>query len=101
MSGPAIAIGTAALTDRAWLAATTERLSRDSRALDACLRRAGLAVVGGTLLFRLAETNRASDIEQRLGRAGIVVRAFADHPAWLRFGLPGNPDAWRRLHAAL
>ena len=101
VSGPAIAIGTPALADRAWLAAATERLARESRALDGCLQRAGLAVIGGTLLFRLAATDHASAIEQRLGRAGILVRSFTDHPTWLRFGLPGDADAWRRLQAAL
>jgi cobalamin biosynthetic protein CobC len=29
------------------------------------------------------------------------VRRFAEQPAWLRFGLPADEGAWRRLRAAL
>jgi cobalamin biosynthesis protein CobC len=36
-----------------------------------------------------------------LGEAGIWVRAFADQPNWLRFGLPGSEAAWKRLKSAL
>ena len=37
----------------------------------------------------------------RLGRAGILARRFAQHPRWLRFGLPRSPHAGTRLRAAL
>jgi len=33
--------------------------------------------------------------------AGIMVRRFAEHPAWLRFGLPGGEAEWQRLERAL
>jgi len=36
-----------------------------------------------------------------LGNAGILVRRFAEQPTWLRFGLPGDEAAWRRLETAL
>jgi cobalamin biosynthetic protein CobC len=36
-----------------------------------------------------------------LGRHGIHVRTFAGEPHWLRFGLPGDEQAWDRLSAAL
>ena len=36
-----------------------------------------------------------------VARAGILVRPFAHAPRWLRFGLPGDAAAWRRLEAAL
>jgi len=101
VSGPALAIGAAALADAAWIAATRVRLAESARRLDALLADAGLDVVGGTALFRLARAAAAADLFDRLGRAGIFVRRFADQPTWLRFGLPGAQAAWARLEAAL
>jgi cobalamin biosynthesis protein CobC len=101
VSGPAIAIGVAALADAGWAAAMRERLARDILRLDRVLGRAGLAPAGGTALFRLVRTPAASELFHRLGRAGILVRRFAEQPAWLRIGLPGNEAEWARLTAAL
>ena len=101
VSGVAIAAGRAALADTAWRDTMRARLRRDAAELDACLTAAGLTVVGGTLLFRLAEGDHAPALFQRLGRAGILVRRFADQPRRLRFGLPAMPEDWARLRAAL
>ena len=101
VSGPAIAIGRMALQDRNWLATTRARLSHDTAMLDACLTNGGLRVVGGTLLYRLAAAPDASDVFTRLGRAGIFVRRFAEHPEWLRFGQPGGAAEMHRLAVAL
>jgi cobalamin biosynthesis protein CobC len=57
--------------------------------------------VGGTSLFRLVRMSAADHLFCHLGRAGILVRRFAEHPEWLRFGLPGSELAWDRLRAAL
>lgn len=100
VSGPAIAIGRAALADAAWREAAALRLARDAARLDALLEGAGLRVLGGTRLFRLAEGD-AAHWHDRLGRAGILVRRFSAQPRWLRFGLPADEAAWRRLSAAL
>jgi cobalamin biosynthetic protein CobC len=101
VSGPAIAVGCAALADRNWLETTRARLERDRSRLDALLSLAGLHVIGGTLLFRLGESPSAAAIFQHLGHAGILVRRFDAQPAWLRVGLPGSPEAWQRLEAAI
>ncbi len=101
VSGPAIAVGKLALADGAWASATRARLAGDMRRLDAMLAGARLNLVGGTVLFRLARTPAARELFGHLGRAGILVRRFDEHPAWLRFGLPGTEPAWERLHAAL
>jgi len=101
VSGPAIAIGCRALADTAWRAQAACRLADAARMLDAELAGAGLRVIGGTRLFRLAEANDAFSTFARLGRAGILVRRFAEHPSWLRFGQPADPSAWLRLGAAL
>jgi cobalamin biosynthetic protein CobC len=101
VSGPAIAIGQAALADGAWIRAMRERLEDEARRLDAVLTGAGMEIVGGTSLFRLVSTPAADRLFHSLGRAGILVRRFPAHPSWLRFGLPGSDLGWNRLKAAL
>jgi cobalamin biosynthetic protein CobC len=101
VSGPAVEIGIKALADRAWLVTAKERLTHDVRRLDRLLRQAGLPIVGGTLLFRLAELANAPALFQRLGQRGILVRNFDHRPDWLRFGTPGGEEAWQRLADAL
>lgn len=99
VSGAAVAIGTAALADRMWIASVRKRLDTDAARLDAMLEDTGLRVTGGTRLFRLTEAPDAAAAFERLGRAGILVRRFDDQPTWLRFGIP--PGGWARIEAAL
>jgi cobalamin biosynthesis protein CobC len=101
VSGPALAIGAIALADEGWSEVTRSRLAATASRLDGLLSGAGLDVAGGTSLFRLVRTPAASELFDRLGHAGILVRRFAEHPAWLRFGLPANEPAWERLAAVL
>jgi cobalamin biosynthetic protein CobC len=101
VSGPALAIGTAALRDESWLSETVTRLRNDQARLDGMLEAAGFALIGGTPLFRLARHSNAMGVVEILGRHGIHVRAFSHEPQWLRFGLPGNEPAWERLSIAL
>jgi cobalamin biosynthetic protein CobC len=101
VAGPAIAIGEAALADIAWAEATRALLAGEAARLDVLLTEAGLDLVGKTSLFRLVRTPAANELFHHLGRAGILVRRFAEQPTWLRFGLPTGDDAWGRLRAAL
>jgi cobalamin biosynthetic protein CobC len=101
VSGPAIEVGCEALADRAWLTRTRAQMAESAAMLDQVLEDAGLRVLGGTCLFRLVETKEAHEVFGRLGRAGIFVRRFAEHPEWLRFGQPAGAHAWQRLRAAL
>ncbi len=101
VSGPALAIGAQALADAAWIEKTRRRLAKAAKRLDAVLAGAGLDIVGGTALFRLARMPAAATLFDHLGRAGILVRAFADNASWLRFGLPATAQEWRRLEAAM
>lgn len=101
VSGPAIAAGCAALADSAWRDATARRLAAESARLDALLTAAGMALRGGTPLYRLAESHSALELYERLGRAGILVRRFPERPTLLRFGLPGSTAAWQRLEGVL
>jgi cobalamin biosynthesis protein CobC len=101
VSGPAIAIGTKALADLAWTDSMRHRLGADAARLDTLITGAGSRIVGGTRLFRLAARADARILFERLLAAGILTRPFADAPDWLRFGIPGDEKAWRRLAAAL
>jgi len=99
VSGAAVAIGTAALADAAWLASTRARLQTETAQLDDMLKQAGLRIVGGTFLFRLAAHAHANALFERLAESGILVRRFDAEPSWLRFGIPAY--GWDRLAAAL
>ncbi len=101
VSGAAIAIGSAALKDAAWLAAMRARLHADARTLDKMLAVAGFASAGGSLLFRLVRHEDAQGWFERLAKAGILVRRFEARPAWLRFGIAGSDAGRMRLCAAL
>jgi cobalamin biosynthesis protein CobC len=101
VSVPAIAIGASALADDRWLEISIASLTERCRRLDALLESSGGTILGGTLLFRLVSYSSAADVADTLGRHGIHVRRFAEHPTWLRFGLPGSEQAWRRLELAL
>jgi len=97
VSGPAIAVGKAALADRAWLEATQARLTHDAARLDGFLAAAGCRILGGTPLFRLVDHDGAQDLADELAAAGIHVRRFPHDRRLLRFGLPAGEEAWARL----
>ncbi|MEZ5828321.1 MAG: threonine-phosphate decarboxylase CobD [Hyphomicrobiales bacterium] len=101
VSGPALAIGKAALWDWDWIAETRLSLAHAAVRLKKLLQDAGLESVGYTELFHLIRDAEAQQLFERLGRAGIFVRRFDDEPEWLRFGLPGKEEDWRRLECAL
>jgi cobalamin biosynthetic protein CobC len=101
VSGPAIAIGASALADSDWLEATRARLGKDAARLDDLLHGAGWRIIGGTRLFRLAAHADARAVFDRLLAAGILARPFEEAPNWLRFGIPGDANAWERLAMAV
>ncbi|MCQ8241301.1 threonine-phosphate decarboxylase CobD [Rhizosaccharibacter radicis] len=102
VSGPALWAGRQALSDHEWREAAAGRLASDADRLDGLLTAAGLRVLGGTRLFRLVRAEGAEAIFLRLARAGILVRPFGgDRSDLLRFGIPGDPETWRRLRTGL
>jgi cobalamin biosynthetic protein CobC len=101
VSGPALEVGLAALADRPWQEAMRGRLEKESQRLDDLIQAHGLNVSGGTSLFRFVRDPRAPKIFAALGRSGILVRSFDAMPDALRFGLPGDEEAWTRLEVAL
>jgi cobalamin biosynthetic protein CobC len=100
VSGPALAIGAAALADRDWADTTRQRLAADAVRLDALMTGAGAMVAGGTDLFRLYTVDSAAAWQERLARAHIWSRIFPYSKTLIRLGLPA-PDAWARIEAAL
>lgn len=101
VSGPAIAIGGRALRDDAWAESTSARLTRDCVRLDEMAQAQGWQLVGGAPLFRLYEMPDALAAQEKLARAQIWSRVFAQRPTWLRLGLPGSEAEWVRLAEAL
>jgi cobalamin biosynthetic protein CobC len=101
VSGPAIQIGTDALSDADWIAATRGKLNNEMSRLHDLLDAAGAEIVGGTDLFVTVRVSGVKSLMNRLGAERIWVRAFSYEPQWLRFGLPGDEPAWGRLARAL
>lgn len=101
VSGPALEIGTAALSDTGWVDETRRRLAQDAARLDEIVQRSGACLVGGTSLFRLYDTDNAKGFQERLAEARIWSRIFPYSDQWVRLGLPGREEDWARLEAAL
>ena len=101
VSGPALAIGTAALSDPDWRAEAARARAADAARLDRMIVRVGGRIVGGTSLFRTADFLDGPDLYRRLAAAGIAVRRFPEQPERLRFGLPPDTAAWCRLSRVL
>lgn len=100
LSAAAIAIGSAAYADTAWIAATRIRLAKRAAALDTVLAWHGLMPIGQSPLFRLIDCDAAA-LFDRLAQRGILTRPFDYAPRWLRLGVPRDGDALDRLDRAL
>lgn len=100
VSGPARAVGLAALLDASTQQLWRYRLKAASERLDGLLTRAGLNGGAGCALFKWRESERAERIYLNLARQGVLVRLF---PALngLRFGLPHHQRDWERFEQAL
>ena len=101
VSGPAAVIGARALTDDAWTAATRQALRGMTARMDDLLTEVGLTVIGGTDLFRLTHFAGALPVYHGLAKRGVLSRAFAARPGWLRFGLPADCEGFERFALAL
>lgn len=100
VSGPALRIGAAALTDQDWANQTRARLARDAARLDALMLTKGADIQGGTDLFRLYRVDDALAWQTRLAKHQVWSRIFPYSNTWLRLGLPA-PERWHQLEAAL
>lgn len=100
VSGPALTIGTRALTDIAWANQTRLRLSADANRMDEMVEPLGARAVGGTPLFRLYEVDDAAAWQDKLAQGHVWSRIFPYSKTWIRLGLPA-PDRWDQFEAAL
>ena len=100
-SGPALWIGTAALSDLPWAERMRPALQEQARKLDDVLVKAGFALAGGTALFRLARHPQALERHTALARRHIWCRSFDWADDLLRFGLPADDAGLQRVAAAL
>ena len=100
-SGPALAIGAAALRDHEWAHRTRDALRHWTCDLDAVLAAAGFRMVGGTDLFRLAQRADADKVHASLAAQHIWCRRFEWADDLLRFGLPSHTSDLDRLARAL
>ncbi|MEM6496966.1 MAG: threonine-phosphate decarboxylase CobD [Pseudomonadota bacterium] len=99
--GPALFVGEQALRDSHWATAARRRYQEQSQQLDVVLSNFGFELVGGTSLFRLFAHEQAATLHRQLAHAGILTRVFESEPTWMRFGLPGKPENFRRLEQCL
>ncbi len=99
VSGPALSIAASLL--RSDVSPIRGRINERCAGLHGVLTGAVLQLSGGTALFTLVADARADDIYTHLCRHHILVRKFDYAPEWLRFGLPPDPAADRRLGEAL
>ncbi len=100
VAAPSRWIAIRALRDHAWQESARTRLHAASERLAVLLSRHALCPAGGCALFQWVATPHADALHERLARAGILTRRFAD-PLSLRFGLPAVEGHWARLGTAL
>ncbi len=100
VSGPALRIGTAALSDRLWARAARRRLAEDRVWLDLLMKKAGATVAGGTDLFGLYGVENAADLQDRLARSHVWTRIFPYSRTLIRLGMPA-PDRRQQLEDAI
>ncbi|SLN72804.1 Histidinol-phosphate aminotransferase 2 [Roseovarius albus] len=100
VSGPALRIATAALTDHGWATETRARLNDDAARLDNLMTKAGAELEGGISLFRLYRVDNATAWQERLAAHHVWSRIFPYSEHYLRLGLP-TPQEWAQLETAL
>lgn len=100
LSGPARYAVQRALVDVTWQAQAREWLHAHSARLATLLSGHGLAPAAGCAFFQWCCDDRAPAWHRALAKQGILTRLF-DTPRSLRFGIPGDENAWQRLEAAL
>ena len=102
VAGPSAAVATAALHDTAWQQAQRQRLIAASQRLAALLAGHGLPVSHSDF-FAWTDTPAAAALHEGLAaHHAIWTRRFDEaQRVSLRFGLPGEEAAWRRLDRAL
>ena len=100
ISGPAQHIGSAALRDRVWQAATRQRLLTQGARLHSLLAGVGIAA-SGSALYQWWPAPQALALHDWMACRGIWVRLFTRGAVGIRLGLPVDESGWTRLQLAL
>lgn len=100
ISHPARVVAAMALSDTPWQQATSASLVQQGLGLRQLLSESGWPPSGGCALFQWIKHEAAEELHEGLARQGILTRFF-DDPVSLRFGLPTDESAWRRLAQAV
>lgn len=101
VSGPALAIAEAALSDQKWQKRNLKKLDGACEKLRTVLESNGLEIIGHTSLFVLVRDDRAGDLWEHLAASHILTRSFPGKPDWLRIGLPSSRAGLNKLDKAL
>lgn len=101
VSGPALAVAVQALSDGKWRKQTRKKLVAMREDLEVILLKSGHEIAGGTDLFVLSRQGKAHELWEFLGSRKILTRVFPGKEDWMRFGMPGDKRALKRLHNAL
>ncbi|MCW4117143.1 threonine-phosphate decarboxylase CobD [Aurantimonas sp. MSK8Z-1] len=101
ISGPAVAMGTALMSDGAGFAALRETILNQSHRLFETLADDDWTIAGRTPLFALVRHDAAATIFDALCRRQILTRPFDHRPDWLRIGNPASAAEAERLRDAL
>ncbi len=100
VSGPALTIGTQALSNPAWAAETRTWLEGQMAAMDTIMVQAAAVPMGSVPLFRTYTVEDAASWQTKLAQVKIWSRVFPYNEKWLRLGVPTDA-ALARLKEAL
>ncbi|MBD8894061.1 threonine-phosphate decarboxylase CobD [Roseibium litorale] len=101
VSGPALEVGAAALSDTSWQGAMRQQLAREMAGLQAVLTGCGMEILGGTPLYVLIRHEQAENLHRCLATQKIWTRIFDFDANLMRLGLPGSDYGLLRLNGAL
>ncbi|MEP1207328.1 MAG: threonine-phosphate decarboxylase CobD [Rhizobiaceae bacterium] len=101
VSGPALAVATAALRNKGWQKRNRSKLAKGQQAVLDLLQKHDVKTLGGTSLFTLLQHEKAEEMWEHLASNQILVRSFPGKADWLRIGLPKGKPQLTRLDKAL
>ena len=101
VSGPALAIGAKALSDKTWQHDAIKWIFQQSEKQGEILSELSLAVTGNAGLFMDVHCAGVETVHQKLLAEKILIRDFAERPGFLRFGLCADDGELERLSATL
>ncbi|KZL18360.1 threonine-phosphate decarboxylase CobD [Pseudovibrio sp. Ad37] len=100
VSGPALDVGCAALSDLNWQDEMRAFLKTEMAIFRATFQDHGTSVIGHTNLYLLIDHPSAHQLHTALAKEKIWTRVFDYSESWLRLGLPASKSARQRFTLA-